>query len=121
MVRLFIFWTMQKFVCDFFKSLETQIGTPDHQQRRDRPRRKGTDGECGWHQDCLVHERSLRHRPHYRQFAIRFHAGDLLRIEREIVAQHAGRFLRRHFRHQRDIVENGGDIVEKGQETGGHE
>jgi hypothetical protein len=38
----------------------------------------------------------------------------------EIVAEHSGRFLRRYFRKDSDIVEDRCDVVEECEETGGH-
>ena len=44
----------------------------------------------------------------------------LLRIERQVVAQHAGRLLGGDLGENGDVVENRGDVVEQQQEAGGH-
>ena len=44
-------------------------------------------------------------------------AGHLLRVEREVVAQHAGGLLGRDLGQHRDVVEDGGDVVEQGEQA----
>jgi len=86
-----------------------------------QPGLQRTDRQCCGHQDHLVDQRALGHRPHHRQFAVGVDPGDLLRVQRQVVAQHAGGFLRRDLGQDRDIVEEGGDIVEQGEQAGtGH-
>ena len=46
---------------------------------------------------------------------------DLLRIQRQVVTQHAGSFPGRRLRQDRDVVENAGNVVEQGEQAGaGH-
>jgi len=59
------------------------------------------------------------HRQHHRNFALGADAGDLLRIQRQVVAQHPGGFLRCGAAEQRDVVEHAGDVVEQGKQIGG--
>jgi hypothetical protein len=73
------------------------------------------------HQDGLVEQRTLGHRPDHGQFAVGLHTGDLLRVERQVVAQHTGGLLGSEFAENGDIVQHAGDVVDKGKETaGGH-
>ena len=65
--------------------------------------------------------RALGHRPHHRQLAVGVDAGDLLRVERQVVAEHAGGLLGRDLGQHRDVVEDGGDVVDQHEQTGGHE
>jgi hypothetical protein len=60
------------------------------------PGREGADGQRRRHQDGLVDQRALGHRPHHRQLAVGADAGDLLGVERQVVAQHAGGLLGGH-------------------------
>jgi hypothetical protein len=49
------------------------------------------------------------------------HAGYLLRVEREVVAEYAGGLLRRDLGHRGDIIEDRRDIVDQGKQAGsGH-
>ncbi|MOA41091.1 hypothetical protein D3C78_1630240 [compost metagenome] len=93
-------------------AFEAQEGAAQHQQRRHRPRQKGADQERRRHQDQLIDERTPGHRPHDGQFPVDRHAGHLLRVQRQVVAQHPGGFLGRHFGHDGDVVQNRGDVVE---------
>lgn len=104
---------VKKLVGDLFEALEAQIGAADHQQRCDQPRRKRTDEQRGWHEDGLVQQRALGHCPDHRQFTVGLDAGDLLRIERQVVAQYAGGFLR----GQGHVVQQCGDVVQKGKQA----
>lgn len=61
--------------------------------------------------DHLINERPFRHSPDHGQLAIRPHAGNLLGIERQIVAQHPRRFFRRYLAHHGNIVQQRGDII----------
>ena len=99
-------------MCDFLETFVTEKRAAEHEQRRDDPREYGAEEQGGGHHDQLVYGRTLEHRPHYGQFALGANAGDLLRVECEVVAQHAGRLLRGHLGHQGDVVEYGGNIVE---------
>ena len=136
-VRVGLF-LVQELVGDFLEALIAQEGAADHQQRRDGPGREGADGQRRRHQDGLVEHRALGHGPHHRNLAVGRHAGDLLRVQRQVVAQHAGGFLRRylgehghvvghgrafargHLGHDGHVVEHGGDVVEQQKQAGGH-
>ncbi|MNV18046.1 hypothetical protein D3C71_1088570 [compost metagenome] len=114
----------------FLHALEAQEGTADHHQRHDQrhvpaaavqPGFQRADRQRRRHQDHLVHQRTLGHRPHHRQFAVGVDAGHLLRVQRQVVAQHAGGLLGGDLGQHRDVVEQGGDIVEQGKQAGtGH-
>ena len=119
-VRVVLGLGVQQLVRQFLEPLEAQIGAAHHQERRDRPRRKGADQQRGRHQDGLVDQRALGHRPHHRQFAVGVDAADLLRVQGEVVAQHPGGLLGGDLGHHRNVVEQGRDVVEQGEETGGH-
>ncbi len=106
-----LLWRMQVFVGELLKALKTQVCTTHHQQRRDGPRCQRADGQCRRHEDGLVKKGALGHRPDQGQLAVGLHATDLLGIEREVVAQHASGFLGCDLGHQRDIVQQGGDVV----------
>jgi hypothetical protein len=67
----------------------------------------------------LVEQRPLGDRPDHGQLAVRAHAGDLLGVEREVVADHAGRLAGGHAREQGDVVEQRRDVVDEGEEPGG--
>ena len=108
-------------VPDLLESLETQEQAAGHEQRHDRPRRDCADRERRRDQDRLVDERTLRDCPHHGQLAVRLHPGNLLRVEREIVAQDPRGLLRGSFGQDRDIVQHAGDVVEQGKKAGdGH-
>ena len=81
----------QKSVRDLLEAFVAEEQAADHQQRRDRPRRERADRQRGGNEDRLVHQRALRHRPDDRQLAIGADAGNLLRVQREVVAEHARR------------------------------
>lgn len=72
---------------------ETEKRAAQHQQWRNRPGDEGADQQSQWHEDHFVNERPFRHSPDHGQLAIRPHAGNLLGIERQIVAQHPRRFF----------------------------
>ena len=108
-------------VRDLLEALVAEEQAAGHQQRRDRPGRDRADRERRRHQDRLVDQRTLCHRPHHRQLAVRLDAGDLLRVQRQVVAQHAGRLLRCGLGQDGDVVQHAGDVVEQGKEAGaGH-
>ncbi len=71
---------------------ETEKRAAQHQQWRNRPGDEGADQQSQWHEDHFVNERPFRHSPDHGQLAIRPHAGNLLGIERQIVAQHPAVF-----------------------------
>jgi hypothetical protein len=116
-LRLFL---VQELVGQLFHAFEAQEGTADHQQDDHRRGQEGADQQRRRHQDRLVDERALGHRPHHRQLALGLHAGHLLGIERQVVAQHAGRLLGRDLGEDGNIVQHGGDVVEQEQKAGGH-
>jgi chromate transporter len=112
---------VQVLVREFLDALVAQERTADDHQWDHRPRRDRADHERGRHEDRLVDQRALRDRPHDRQLAVGADAGDLLRIEREVVAEHARGLLRRDLRHHRDVVEDRGDVVDEREQAGsGH-
>ena len=111
----------QVLVGDLLEALEAQVGAAEHQQRDHRPGREGADQQGGGNEDRLVPQRALGHRPDHRQFAVGVDPGDLLGVQRQVVAENAGGLLRGDLGHQRDVVEHRGDIVEEGEEAGsGH-
>ncbi|APC20663.1 hypothetical protein BME99_09025 [Pseudomonas protegens] len=116
------FGVVQVFVRQLLEALETQVGATQHQQRGHQPRRQGADGQRRRHQDQLVAKRPLGHRPDHRDFPLGADPGDLLGIEREVVAQHTGGLLRRHLGHQGHVIEYRGDVIDQYQQTAsGHE
>jgi hypothetical protein len=52
-----------------------------------------------------------RHGPHHGQLAVGADAGDLLRVQRQVVAQHAGRLFGGHFGQHGHVVQDGGNVV----------
>jgi hypothetical protein len=121
MVLFVFFLAVQELVRELLDTLVAEKQTADDQQRRHQPRHKGADQQRRRHQDGLVHHRTLGHRPHHRQLAVGAHAGDLLGVERQIVAQHTGRLLGGHFGEHRHVVEDGGNVIQQGkQATSGH-
>ena len=98
-------------------TLVAQIRPAEHQQQRHRPGQQGTDQKRRGNQDHLVEQRPAGHRPDHRQLAVGLHPGDLLGVERQVVAQHAGGLLRRHLGHQRDVVEERGDVIDQCEQT----
>ena len=115
-----VFCAVQKLVGQLLKAFKTQKGTANHQQRRDQPRRHDADSQGRGHQDHLVQQRAFAHGPHHRQLALGRHAGNLLRIQGEVVPQNTGGFLGRHFAEYGHIVEDGGNVVQKGKKAAGH-
>ena len=108
-------------MCQLLKALLAEIRSAQHQQRRDRPGNEGADGQRRRHEDGLVYHRALAHRPHHRQFAIGLHAGNLLRVECQVVAQYAGRFLGRHLAQYGNVIQDAGNVVDQRQQAGcGH-
>ena len=120
-MRVVLGSAVQKLVRQFLEAFEAEKRAAQHQQRRHRPWREGADGECRRHQNRLVDERAFGHRPHHRQFALGSYPGDLLGVERKVIAQHTGGFLRRDLGHHRHVVEDGRDVVEQREQAGpGH-
>ena len=120
-VGLVLVGAVQVAVGDLLEAFETQVGPPDHQQRQDQPRRERADEQGDRHQDHLVEQGALGHRPHHRQLAVGGHAGDLLGIEGQVVTEHTGRLLRGHLGQDGHVIEYGGDVVEQGKQAGsGH-
>ena len=113
-------WAVQEFVRDFFKAFKTQISAAHHQQRRDRPRNESTDGQRGGHQNRLVDKRAFGDSPNHRQFTLGLDAGDLLGVERQIVAQHTGGFFGGDFGKHRHVVEHGGNVINQRKQATGH-
>jgi hypothetical protein len=112
---------MQPLVGELFHAFETEVEAAQHQERRDRRRQQRADRQRRRHQDQLVLQRADAHRPDHRQFALGAHAGHLLRVQREVVAEHAGGLFRRDLGHQRHVVEDGGNVVEQCEQAGaGH-
>ena len=114
MLRLIIGLAVEELVREFLEAFVAEEGATKHQQRRYRPGRKGTDQQGSRHQNQLVLERALGHRPDHRQLPFGPHAADLLGVQRQVVAEYPGSFLGRHFGHYRHIVENGGDVIKQG-------
>jgi hypothetical protein len=126
-----------KQVEQFFSSLETQVLATEHEQRRNQPGRHRADAQRRRHQNGLVAQRAFGHRPDHRQLAGGLHTGDLLGVQRQIVAQHPSALFRgqgghgghvvggghalagRHLGHRGDIVEQRGDVVDQEQQAGG--
>ena len=108
---------MQQAMRDFFEALVTKESAAQHQERRDDPREHGAQDQCCGHHDELVERRPLEHCPHDREFALGAHAGDLLGVEREVVAQDTSRFPGRDLRHDRHVIEQRGNIIEQGQQA----
>ena len=105
----------------FLGAFVAQIGTADQQQGNDQPRYERTDQQGRRHQNQFVDERAFAHRPHHRQFAVGIHATDLMRIQREIIAEHSGGLFGSDLGHHRHIVQKGRDVVKQGKQTGtGH-
>jgi hypothetical protein len=69
----------------------------------------------------LLRTRTQRHRPHHRQLALGLQAGHLLRVQREVVAEHARGLARGDLAHRGDVVEDRRNIVEQRKQAGtGH-
>ena len=111
---------VQELVGQLLETLEAQVGTADHQQRDDGPGGQCADGERRRHQDRLVEQGTQGDGPDHRQFAVGIDAGHLLGVERQVVAQHAGRLLGRHLAHDGHVIEDGRDIVDQCQQTACH-
>ena len=117
--RIFMF-AVQQFVQHFFHALVAQKEAARHQQRRNQRRGKSTDEQSQRYQNQFIDQRPFEDRPHHRQLAIGFHARNLLRIECQIISQHAGGFFNRHLAHHGHIVKDGGDVIKQCKQTGSH-
>jgi hypothetical protein len=115
-----VLFLVQELVRELLGAFEAQERAAHHEQRRHQPGQPGADGQRRGHEDGLVDERALAHGPHHRNLALGPHAGHLLRIERQVVAQHAGRFLGGHFGKDGHVVQDGRDVVEQQEQAGGH-
>jgi hypothetical protein len=101
---------------------EAQVKAAEHQQRRHRPGDEAADRQRRRHQNQLVLQRTDGDRPDHRQLALGSYPGNLLRVERQIVAQYAGSLLGGHLGHQGDVVEDRGNVVDQGKQAGsGHQ
>ena len=120
-LRVVLVAPVQEAVRQLLEAFVAEEGAADHQQRRHQPRREGADRQRQRHQDRLVQQRALGHRPHHRQLALRRHAADLLRVQRQVVAEHAGGLLRRHLGERGHVVQHAGDVVDQRDQAGaGH-
>ena len=108
---------MQETVGEFFDPFKTQEGAADHQEGDNRPGRYGADEERGGHQDQLVEGGSFGDRPHHRKLAFGGDSGDLLGVQGEVVAEHAGGFFGGDFGHHRHVVEDRRDVVDQGKKA----
>ena len=111
------FSTMGQLVPKLFAALVAKKEPAQHQKGRDRPGGQGADEQRCWHQDGLVEHGALGHGPHHGNFAFGTHAGHLLRIQRQVVAQHARGLFGRNLGQDGDVVQNGGDVVQQCQQT----
>ena len=136
---MLFFMPAQKAVRELFGAFKAQKSAAGHEQRRDQPRRQRADGQCGGHQNGFVHERAFGHAPDHGQLAVGPHARHLLGVERQVIAQHARRFLRGkfgehghviggggafaggHLGHEGHVIQHGGNVVKQGKQAGGHE
>lgn len=108
---------VQQFVQQLLGAFVAEEQTAEHQQGHHQPGRHGADQQRSRHQNRLVDQRALGHGPDHRQFAIRLDAGDLLGIEREVVAQYAGGLARGDLGHGGDVVEYRADVVDQGEQA----
>ena len=69
-VRVVLVLGVQELVRQLLDALEAEEGAADHQQRRHRPGHERADRQRRRHQDRLVEQRALGHRPHHRQLAV---------------------------------------------------
>ena len=53
--------------------------------------------------------------PNHRQLAFGAHAAYLLSVQRQVVAEHAGRFPGRNFGQRGNVIQHAGDVVEQGE------
>ena len=120
-MRGFTFWrTVEKLVGNLLKTFKTQKSPAYHQQRRDSPRRESADKQRCRYQNQLVDKRALGHGPNHRQFPVGHNTGNLLRVKRQIVAQHASGLFGRHLGQHGHVVKNAGDVVNQCKQATGH-
>lgn len=74
---------------------------------------KGANQQRQRNEDHLVNKGPFRYAPHHRQLTVRPHAADLLRVQRQIISQYPGGFFRRQFSHNRNVIQQGGDIIQQ--------
>jgi len=110
---------VQEAMRQLLESLVAEKRPAEHQQRRDCPRGEGADQQCRRHQDRLVAQRPFGHSPYHWQLAVSLHAGYLLGVEGEVVAQHPRGFLCRDLCHDRHIVEHGRNIIDQRKQAAG--
>ena len=112
----------------FFHALVAEVGSAEHQQRRDRGGQEVAERKCYGKQDQeLVAQRSRRDLAHDRQFALGREPDHVTRRDRGIVDHHAGRLYPRLGGLADHIVKRGRchfcdrrDIVEKGDQSDAH-
>ena len=114
------FAVMRQAVQDFFDAFVAQVGAANHQDQRHGGRQKGAQEKGCGDDNRLVEQRAFAYRPDNRQFAARLDAGELVGIERQIVAKHACGFFGGDFGHRRDVIQQGGDVVQECKESGSH-
>ena len=109
---------VQQRMRNLLEALVTKERTAKHQQRRDEPRQERAEQQRAGNKDGLVNGRSLEHGPNDRQFPVSPDARDLLRVQGEVVAQHARSLLRRYScllcgdtGHRRNVVEQRGNVI----------
>ena len=107
---LFIF-AVHELVRQFLKTLETQKRPTHHQQRCHGPRGERTDGQGGGNQYRLVDEGAFGDGPHHGQLPVSLDARHLLRVERQVIAQHPSGFFSGNFRQHCHVVQDGGNVV----------
>jgi len=83
----------------FLVHIQTKPDGAGEKNNGDEQRRK--------HEDDLVDQRALGHGPDHGNLALGAHARDLLGVEGQVIAQHAGRLLRSHLGHDGHIVGHG--------------
>jgi len=119
-VRAIVGGVVQPAVGELVAALVAEERAAQHQQRQHQPRHDQADHERRRDDDRLVAQRALGHRPHHRQLALGLDPGDLLGVQREIVAEHAGGLLGRGAGEDDDVVEDERDVVEEREEARGH-
>jgi len=107
-------------VRELLETLVAQEQPARDQQRRDHPGRDDAQDERRRHQDQLVDQRALEYRPDHRQLALRTHAGDLLGVHGEVIAEHARGLPRRDLGQDGHVIEHGGNVIEQGKQASGH-
>ena len=111
---------MQQAVQDFFDAFVAEVGAANHQHQRHGGRQKGAQEKGGGDDDGFVEQRAFAHRPNNRQLAAGVEAGELVGVEREVIAEYARRFFGGDFGHRRDVIEQRGDVVQQREESARH-